>query len=184
MQRVSVRGSGGGNRRTHVKRVSVWWLDGITFQSDLEPQKVHKCEDCVTCASDSKNADKVRVRASICAHPPFGLPLSDCQFEDVYKLIRVASTSCPELVFFRLFSKWVAGTYDVASYCDCRLVREDEESHRGDLDETDHVHEDNHDHCSASNTEDCLAMFSLFHCTMCLYSGCSSAFTVSLPPRW
>ena len=47
----------------------------------------------------------------------------------------------------------------MASYCDCRHVREDEESHHGDLDETDHVHEDNDDHCSASYTEDCLAMF-------------------------
>ena len=51
-----------------------------------------------------------------------------------------------------------------------------------DLDEGDHVHED-HDHpWSASGSEDCLVMFSPFHCTIYLYSGRYSVFTVSLPP--
>ena len=65
----------------------------------------------------------------------------------------------------------------VAMSCD------DEESHE-DLDEGDHVHEDHDDHCAASGAEACLVMFSLSHCTICLYSGCSSVLTVSLPPPW
>ena len=48
---------------------------------------------------------------------------------------------------------------------------------------SDQVHEEHDDHRSASGTEECLVMFFLFHSTMCLYSGCSLAFTVSLPPR-
>ena len=48
------------------------------------------------------------------------------------------------------------------SYCDCRHVCDDEESHHEDLDERDHVHEDNDDHCSASGSEACLVIFS-FH---------------------
>ena len=34
-----------------------------------------------------------------------------------------------------------------------------------DLDESDHVHEDHDGNCSASGTEDCLVICSLFHCT-------------------
>ena len=43
------------------------------------------------------------------------------------------------------------------------VVRDDEESHHADLDESDHVHED---HWSSSSSEDCLVMFLLFHCSI------------------
>ena len=49
-----------------------------------------------------------------------------------------------------------------------------------DHDEGDHVHEEHDGHCSASGSEDCLVRFSLFNCAICLYSGRSSVFTVSL----
>ena len=64
----------------------------------------------------------------------------------------------------------------VAMFC------HDEESHHDDFVESGHVHEDHDDHWSASGSEGCLVKFSLFHCTLCLYSLCYSVFTVLLPP--
>ena len=92
-----------------------------------------------------------------------------------------AATRRPELAFLLVFK---TSALDVVGYCDCRHVCDDEESHHEDLDESDHVHEDNDDQCSTSGTEDCLVMFSHFHCTICLYSRCASVFTVSLPSPW
>ena len=63
------------------------------------------------------------------------------------------ATSRDELVFFRLCSRRAAETSDVVGYSDCRHVCDDEESHHEDLDEGDHVHEDNDDHCSATGSE-------------------------------
>ena len=124
---------------------------------------------------------KVRVR--VCVHLPFGLSLSDCQFEDQKPILRhlicVAATSRPELVVFLVFktSTW---TSDEGRHSDCRHGFDDEESHHLDLDEGDHVHESHDYHCSASGPEDCLVVFSLVPLYI-LFSRCSSVFTVSVP---
>ena len=52
----------------------------------------------------------------------------------------------------------------MVGYSDCRHVCDDEESHHENLDGSDHVHEDNDDHCSATGSEASLVMFSHFHC--------------------
>ena len=102
-----------------------------------------------------RSASSVRRRATtlervcICVHPPFGLSFEEEQKES--KLICVAATSRPELVFFLAF-KTSEGTSKKVSCCDCRCVRDDEESNHEDLDEGDHVHEDRDDHCSASGS--------------------------------
>ena len=132
-----------------------------------------ECAGCVTCASESKNAEKVRLGVCICVRPR-----PDCHFPIVkskrikkkilHYLICVA-TSRPELVFFLVF-KTSVGTSGVACYYDCRHVGDDEESHHEDLDEGDHLHG------HLDGTEDCQVMFCLFHCAACLHSGCSSVF--------
>ena len=77
--------------------------------------------------------------------------------------------------------KTSVGTSDEVGFGDCRHVCDDEESRHEDRVEGDHVHETNDDHCSALGTEDCLAMFSLFHCPeiVCI-QDCASVFTGSL----
>ena len=40
----------------------------------------------------------------------------------------------------------------MVGYSDCRHVCGDDELHHEDLDESDHVHEDHDDHCSASGS--------------------------------
>ena len=105
----------------------------------------------------------MRVRTCICEQLPFGMALSDCQFEENQKqflhfLICVAETSNPDVVFFLVF-KTCAGTSDVVGYCDCRHVRDDEESQHEDLDDSDHFHEDHDDHWSASCIEDIWSCF-------------------------
>ena len=57
----------------------------------------------------------------------------------------VVLVSCTEF-------KTSAGTSDVASYCDCRHVRDGEESQHQNLDEKDRVHDEHDDHCSASGS--------------------------------
>ena len=66
-----------------------------------------------------------------------------------------------KIVFFLAFKK-SAGTSDAVRYCDCRYVCDDEESHHGDLDESDHVREDHDDHCSAWSNEYRLVIFPFF----------------------
>ena len=113
-----------------------------------------KCAGCVTCASESKNAEKVRVRACICVHPRFGVTLSDWQFEEWSKtnstLSDLRRNKSPYVYVVFLVFKTKVGTLDVEGYSDCRHDCDDEESH----------HEDHDDHCSASGTQDYLVMFS------------------------
>ena len=142
---------------------------------------------CVSENNHDCGADEVRVMC-VCEHSPFGfvprrLSIRRRSKTILHYVFCVAATSRPALVFSLVF-KTSAGTSDVVSCCDGRRVRGDEESHHEDLGESDHILEDHEDHCSASGSEDCLVMFSLFHCTMCLYSVCSWVFTVSLPPPW
>ena len=80
----------------------------------------------------------------------------------------VAATSRPELVCFLVF-KTSARTTDVVGCCESRQVCDDEGPHHGDADESDHVHEDHDDLCSASGSDDGLVMCSLFHCAMFSY---------------
>ena len=152
-----------------------WWND---FSIRPWTVKVLKCTECVTCPpSESWNADKVRVRACICVHlrsdchSPTVKSKNDQRKTNLHYLTSLAARGCPVLVFFLVF-KTNAGTSD-AGYCDCRHVCDDEETHHEDHDECDHVIEDHDDRSSASGNEDCLVMFSVFHCTTSLYTGCS-----------
>ena len=149
----------------------------------IRPSKVLQCAECVTCASERDNAEKVRVR--LCSV----YTRSDCYFVMVNSKKDEKNNSTLSDLCRSNQSPWACvlpcvQDEDVVGYCDCRHVCDDEEYHHEDLDEGDHVHEDRDDHCSASGTEDCLVMFLHFHFTNCLYSRCSSVFTVSLPPSW
>ena len=70
----SGRGSGSGNRRTQVRQVSVWWLDVMIVQSDLEPSKCWSVQSASHVRLGRKNAAKKCAWecVSVCA------PRSDC----------------------------------------------------------------------------------------------------------
>ena len=85
--------------------------------------KVLKCTECVKCASESYKGEKVCVRVCFCVHTPFGLSLSECQFEeDQNTFLRfvtcVAATGRLVLVFFIVF-RTSAGTSDGVCHVDC-----------------------------------------------------------------
>ena len=62
----------------------------------------------------------------------------------------------------------------MVGHLDCRHVCDDEESHHDDLDESDHVHED-HDHCSASDSDVCLVNLIVFTVLFGLYGVAPSS---------
>ena len=112
-----------------------------------------------------RSASSVRRRATtlervcICVHPPFGLSFEEEQKES--KLICVAATSRPELVFFLAF-KTSEGTSKKVGCCDCRCVRDDEESNHEDLDKVT---------MSMKTAMTTVQHRVLFHRTICLYSA-------------
>ena len=66
---VSLRGSGSGNRRTQVRQVSVWWLDGLTFQSCESAEVCRVRHMCVWELERWKSAREcvpVYMKGSIC----------------------------------------------------------------------------------------------------------------------
>ena len=90
---VSFRGSGKwwpSHSRMASQQMMTLWND---FSIRSWSVKVLKCAQCVTSASESFNAEKVRVRARICVHHPFGLSLSKCQFEEDRRTIHASNKS-------------------------------------------------------------------------------------------
>ena len=163
----SSRGCTSGHRPAQVKQVSVWCLDGMTFQSDLE---AYKCPSV-------RSASHVCLRGRNLTKWTWGCV-------SVYTLtVRIATlrlsirrmikrTSTPS-DSSRNISPWACVPPCVQDellghqmwWWVIRIVAMLAMTKNPLLDEGDHVHEDHDVHCSASGTEDCLVMCSLFHCT-------------------